>query len=215
MFGWYRRLMPREDRFFDMFNRHTEAIVRGAEALRAMLDGGDAVRQFCPIVLKSEHEADHVVREVSTALRRTFVTPFDRGDIQSLVTLMDDTIDEMKKSAKAIVMFEMTSFGPDFPAIGDTIVACAHLLHKAVPLMGRMTANAQQINALCEEIRAVESRADRIHEAGMTALLHGNTQPFDALRFITTRNVLDLLERVVDRFDDVADEIENIVVEHV
>jgi uncharacterized protein Yka (UPF0111/DUF47 family) len=113
MMQWFRRLMPREERFFEMFARHADAVVRGATELRGMLEGGAAVQRHYPAVLAAEDDADVVTREVVQAVRRTFVTPFDRGDIQTLIGRMDDTIDQMKKAAKAIVLFEMTAFDPE------------------------------------------------------------------------------------------------------
>ena len=214
MFRWFRRLMPREERFFDMYARHADTIVRGAEELRGMLNGGEAVLRHYPHVLTAEDDADAITREVVQAVRRTFVTPFDRGDIQGLISRMDDTIDQMKKCAKAIRLFGMTSFDPDFVRMGDAIVRCAILLREAVPLMVRMSPNASRINELCEQIRRVEGESDDIHEAGVIAL-YKRCMPDQALTFIAEREVLDNLERIIDRFDDAANEIEGIVVEHI
>lgn len=214
MFRWFRLLMPREERFFEMYARHADAIVRGAVELRGMLNGGDNVRRHYPAVLTAEDDADIITREVIQAVRRTFVTPFDRGDIQALIGAMDDTVDHMKKTAKTIILFEMTAFEPDFQRMGDVILRCAELLRQAVPLLVRMSPNAGQINEICEQIRQAESEADDLHEAGVTGLFH-RYQGGEALSFIAAREVLDLLERTVDQFDDAAKQIESIVIEHV
>lgn len=206
--------MPREDAFFDMFARHADTIVIGAEELRLMLNGGAAVRAHYPAVLTAEDNADTITREVMQAVRRSFVTPFDRGNIQALIGRMDDAIDQMKKTAKAIILFDMMEFDADFQKMGDAILRCAHLLREAVPLLERLSPNASRINAICEQIRHVEGEADDIHEAGMIDLLR-NCQPDGVLRFLAAREVLDQLERIVDRFDDAANEIEGIVIEHV
>ncbi len=214
MFGWFRRLLPREERFFAMYARHADTVLRGAEELRRMLDGGEAVRRHYPAVLAAEDEADVITREVVQAVRRTFVTPFDRGDIQALIGRMDDTVDQMKKTAKAIVQFEMEEFGPDLQSMGDSVLRCAGLLKEAVPLLSRIGPNAGRINELCELIRNAEGEADDVHDAGV-AELYRRCRPDGALRFIAGREVFDQLEKVVDRFDDAANEIEGIVVEHV
>ena len=214
MFSWFRRLLPREERFFDMYARHADTVLRGAEELRRMLDGGEAVRRHYPAVLAAEDDADVITREVVQAVRRTFVTPFDRGDIQALIGRMDDTVDQMKKTAKAIVQFEMTEFGPDLQSMGDAVLRCAGLLKEAVPLLSRIGPNAGRINELCELIRAAEGEADDVHDAAVAELFR-RCRPGDALGFIAGREVFDQLEKVVDRFDDAANEIEGIVVEHV
>ena len=214
MFGWFRRLLPREERFFDLYARHADTVMRGAEALRAMLDGGEAVRRHYPAVLSAEDDADTITREVVQAVRRTFVTPFDRGDIQTLIGRMDDTIDQMKKAAKAIVLFEMTEFDPELQRMGLAIERCAGLLREAVPLLAAISPNASRINELCEQIRHIEGEVDDIHDVGVTELFR-RCPPDQALRFIAAREVFDQLEKIVDRFDDAANEIEGIVVEHI
>src|SRR5512140_3796245 len=103
MLKWFHALMPKEHRFFDLFAKHSETIVEGADALRAMLEGGEATGQHFKTVMDREHDADVVTREVLIAVRRSFITPFDRGAIRDLITSMDDAIDQMQKTAKVIM----------------------------------------------------------------------------------------------------------------
>src|SRR5262245_42090463 len=112
MLGWFKAIMPKEERFFALFVQHASIVVAGAEALTRVLRGGDQVEHYCKVISDRETEADAVTREVLTAVRRTFITPFDRTDIQDLVSSMDDAIDQMNKTAKAILLFEMGSFQP-------------------------------------------------------------------------------------------------------
>ena len=110
MLRWFHALMPKEERFFDAVRRACRAVVAGAEALRAMLEGGDAIAHNYQIVMDREHDADNATREVLIAVRRTFITPFDRGNIRDLITAMDNSIDQMQKTAKAVKLFDVTSF---------------------------------------------------------------------------------------------------------
>src|ERR1700756_3465249 len=112
MLGWLRAMRPREERFFDLFARHSQTVVAGAEALRALLEGGDEVPRHFRTIMDREQEADGVTREVLMAVRRTFITPFDRGDIKDLITSMDDTIDQMQKTAKGVMLFDLRAFTP-------------------------------------------------------------------------------------------------------
>ncbi len=84
MLGWFQALMPKEARFFALFEKHAAIVVAGAEALRSLLQGGDAIEAYCQQIFQRETEADDVTREVLVAVRRTFITPFDRTDIQDL-----------------------------------------------------------------------------------------------------------------------------------
>ena len=214
MLGWFRAIMPKEERFFDLFARHSQAVVAGAEALRAMLDGGDAVPRHFRTIMDREQDADNVTREVLIAVRRTFITPFDRGDIQGLTTSMDNTIDQMQKTAKAVMLFNIRSFTPQMKEMGDSIVKCAVLVEEAVPLLRAISKEAGRISVLTEQITQIEGRADDLHDIGLKELFetHGAANP---MAFITGSEVYDHLEKVVDRFDDVANELQSVVIDHV
>ena len=106
MLGWFRRLMPREDRFFDLFAQHSRTVVSGAEALQKLLAGGDNVERQCSEIIDLEQQADAITREVLQAVRKSFITPFDRGDIKDLIQSMDDAIDMMRKTVKTVTLFQ-------------------------------------------------------------------------------------------------------------
>ena len=108
----------------------------------------------------------------------------------------------------------MTEFNVGFQQMADAVVRCAHLMRDVVPLLEQMNPNAARINEICEQIRRVEGDSDEIHEAGMLEL-YRNCPPDQVLRFIAQREVLDQLERIVDRFDDAANAVSEILVEHV
>jgi uncharacterized protein Yka (UPF0111/DUF47 family) len=128
------QIVPSQAQFYPLFERHAAVVVAGAQALRAMLAGGDQLKLRCDEILALEHEADGVAREVLLGLRTSFITPFDRADIQSLITSLDDSIDQMKQTAKAIVLFEATDFEPDMRRMADAIVECAELVQRAVSM---------------------------------------------------------------------------------
>ncbi len=127
--------MPKEERFFTLFEQHAKIVVAGAEALRGLLQGGDGVESYCKQVFQREAEADDVTKEVLLAVRRTFITPFDRTDIQDLISSMDDAIDQMNKTAKTIVLFEVNTFEPPMREMSEAIVQSAKLVLEAVPLL--------------------------------------------------------------------------------
>src|SRR5437016_9743551 len=112
MLRWFRAFLPKEERFFDLFARHAQTVVQGAVALQGMLQGGEETPVFCQRVNQFENDADNITREVLTAVRRTFITPFDRGDIKNLITSMDDAIDQMQQHAKAVLLFDVRSLEP-------------------------------------------------------------------------------------------------------
>ena len=214
MLRWFHALMPKEERFFDLFARHSQAVLAGAVALRAMLEGGAAVQENYKAVMDREQDADDVTREVLIAVRRTFITPFDRGNIRDLITSMDNAIDQMQKTAKGIMLFDVTEFKPQMKEMADLIVKCAQLVKEAVPMLQSLHDQAGQLSALTEQISQLEGRVDELHDIGLKALYQdrGKTEP---IAFFVGNEIYDHLEKVVDRFDDVANVMHGIVIEHV
>ena len=214
LLSWFRAVLPREERFFDLFNRHAQTLVAGAAALQGMLRGGSDIQKYCQLVTKHESEADNITREVLTAVRRTFITPFDRVDIKNLITSMDDAIDQMEQTAKAVMLFEVQEFEPPMREIGEVIVECANLLVRVLPLLQSIGPNVATITAITEELTKLEGRVDDLHDIGLKELFlkyrEGNT-----MNFIVGVEIYDHLEKVADRFDDVANEINSIMIEQV
>ncbi|HEY7385770.1 MAG TPA: DUF47 domain-containing protein [Beijerinckiaceae bacterium] len=214
MLGWFRAIMPKETQFFDLFERHAQTLVAGAEALRALLEGGDNVQRYCEIIIERENDADAITREVLMAVRRTFITPFDRGDIQSLITSMDDAIDQMHKTVKVITLFEVRSFDPPMREMGDIIMQAAKLTAEGLPLLRAIGKHSAELSGLAEEITRVEERSDQLYDQGRKQLFQANRHG-DVMAFLVGTEIYEHLEKVVDRFEDVANEISAIVVEHV
>ena len=212
MLGWFRALMPKEERFFDLFTRHAQITLAGAQALSALLKGGDDVLGYCREITWHENEADEITREVMTALRKTFITPLDRGDIKDLITSMDDAIDQMNQTAKVISLFELRNFEQPMPQMGEVIVQAAKLMVEAVPLLSSLGRHSARLNSLTEEMIRLEEHADDLHDQGRKQLFLNKK---DAIAFVVGTEVYDHLEMVVDRFEDVANEISAIVIENV
>lgn len=213
MLGWFRKLLPREDKFFDLFERHSRAVVGAAEALQRLLAGQDVEKNGDEIV-RLEKEADLITAEVMLAVRRSFITPFDRSDIQDLIQSMDDAIDMMHKTVKTVRRFEQTEFDPLMQEMGVAIVEAARLVAEAVPLLNKVGQNVHRLTAIAEEVVRVEERSDDLHERGLRDLYHRHAKG-DALAYFVGSELYNQLEKVVDRFEDVASEISGIVIENV
>ena len=212
--SFFQALMPREEKFFAFFNDNARTLVEGAIALRDLLEGGPGVADACRRIIAHENRADLIARDVLQGVRRSFITPFDRGDIKDLIGQLDDSIDQMQKTAKAITLFEVTSFELQMRQMADIILRCAELTEEAVGLLGDMRDNQARINTIAEEITRLEEQADELNDQGIKALYlrHKNG---DAMAFIVGNEIYDHLEKVVDRFEDVANRISGIVIEQV
>ena len=209
---WFHALLPREQSFFDHFTAHARLLVLGAEALRELLNGGPGMKAACAAIIRHEEAADEITRTVFLAVRRTFITPFDRSDIRDLTTSLDDAIDQMQKTAKSISLFEVTEFQPEMREMGDLAIQAAYLTVEATELLRDMARNAARLNAIAEAVTRIENRSDEVYDAGMKRLF-GKSQdrPMD---FIVGADILDHLEKVIDRFEDVANSMSDILIEH-
>ena len=209
---WFQALLPREDRFFDYFVQHAQVLLKGAEALRELLMGGDNVPEACAAIMRHEEAADEITRTVMLAVRRTFITPFDRSDIRDLTTSLDDAIDQMQKTAKSITLFGVSEFAPEMRELGDLAIQAAYLTLEATELLHDLGKNASRLNAIAEAVTRIENRSDEVYDQGMKALFRrSQDRPMD---FIVGADIFDHLEKVIDRFEDVANGISGILLEH-
>ena len=213
MLSLFRALMPKEERFFPLFEEQARVLMAGAEAMRALLNGGEDVPRYCQEIAVHETAADEVTSHVMLAVRRSFITPFDRGDIKDLIQSMDDAIDQMHQTGKTIMLYEVREFDPLMREMGDIIIKAAAITVKVVPLLRAIGPQASRLSLMTEEMRHLESRSDELHEEGLRQLYrkYGASDP---MAYIIGSEVYGRLEKVVDSFEDVADEISGIVIEH-
>ena len=213
MFGWFQRLLPQSGDFFALFERHSAACVAAAEALSQLINGEGERDALIVAIRDREHEADDVIREVLGEVRQTFLTPFDRGAIASLIGAMDDTVDEMQATASAIELYEVETIPQEMKDMVAIIVDAARVTAEAIPLLRDLGRNAGRLHELTERLVRMESHADAIHAAGLKKALreHGAA---NTLQFVVDREVYKHLERITDAFEDVADQIDGIVIEH-
>lgn len=207
-----RAIMPKEDRFFDMFQRHAEIIVQGADAMEKMLAGTVGIADSCRDIAHHEHAADDVTRDVLVAVRRSFITPFDRSAITALTSAMDTALDEMWQTAKAVTLYEVERFEPQMLEMSRQAQEAARLVLEAIPLLRNVGRNGQRLHQITEQIVHLEGKADELHADGLKALYEAHKD--EPMAFIVGREVYSHIERVLDRLEDVADEIQGIVIDH-
>jgi uncharacterized protein len=213
MLKWFRAIMPQEAAFFDMFERHSATLVGGAEVMSRMFAKEEGIQEACRQISDFEHQADEVTREVLHAVRRTFITPFDRSAITDLISSIDDAIDEMQKTAKAITQFEVAHFEPQMRDMAGLAEQGAILVREAMPLLRKIGSNHLKLDKITEQIVHLEEEADHLHDSGLKALFLRHRES-NAMGYIVGREIYSHLEKVLDRLEDVANEISGIVIDH-
>jgi predicted phosphate transport protein (TIGR00153 family) len=213
MLRWFHALMPKQGRFFEQFEDHAATLVVGADALAKLLKGGPDMAEHIKEISDREHEADDIIRDVLQDVRRIFVTPFDRSAITGLIGVMDDAIDQMNQTAKAIALYDVKNFAQQMQDMTALIVECARITSEAMPLLRSLNLNATRLHDLTERLVKLEGHADILHEAGLKALF-SQAQAGNPMDFIVGKEIYGHLEKVTDRFEDVANEVSGLVIDH-
>ena len=215
MFAWFQRLLPKTGNFFELFEAHAEAVVAGADALGRLFREGGARDEHIREINEREHDADNIIRETLQTVRRTFLTPFDRGAITSLIGAMDDAIDEMHSAANAVDVYDFAEFEPEMADMVGIVIDSARVMAEAIPLLRDLASNGTRLHELTERLVRMEAHADEIHRAGLrSAYQRHSAESGGSLQFMVKREIYKHLERIVDSFEDIANEIDGLVIDH-
>ncbi len=207
------RLMPREGRFFHLFDNHAKLIVDGALALADVLrhyENGKDRDAGIKHIEDAEHAADRITHETVQLLHTTFVTPFDRDDIHRLISRMDDVLDLIQDTAESLVLYDIQKVTPEATQLAELVLRCSERVQSAVGLMASM-ADAPAILKICQEIDKLESEADKVMRGAISELFRHES---DVRQLIKLKAVYESLESATDKCQDVANVIESVVLEN-
>ena len=206
----FARLMPREGRFFELFNEHAEQLVQAARELAALITSGDDVERRAYNIESIEKRGDKIAVTAIELLHRTFITPLDRDDIHQLISKMDDILDVIEDTSQSIYAYDVSSITPEARRLAELCVGCVDKVKVAVSMLSNMS-NAKTILVVCQDIDRFESEADRVMRSAMAKLFRDEP---DAKQVMKMRSVYEMLETVTDRCEDVANVIQGIVLEN-
>jgi len=208
MFG---RLLPREGRFFDLFNAHSAQIVRAAHELAALMQNYEEREQHARVIDDAEHAADRITAETIRLLHKTFITPLDRDHIHQLVNAMDDICDLIQDTTETLTLYDIRAITPETQRLSDIAVKCCERVKDVVELLGKQDGNFEALLKTCEEIDRLESDADRVMRSAMSKLFR---EEQEVREIIKMKEIYELLEAVTDRCLDVANLAEGISLEN-
>jgi uncharacterized protein len=206
------RLMPREGRFFSLFDNHAKLIVDGARALVNVLRDYDVATDRAAgikLIEDVEHAADRITHETVQLLHTTFITPFDRDDIHRLISRMDDVLDLIQDTAEALSLYDIQQITREACDLADLLQQCCVRMQGAARLLSSSAAHATAVR-LCNEIDGLESQADRVLRAAISKLFREES---DVRQLLKLEAVYQLLESATDRCEDVANVIEGVLLE--
>jgi predicted phosphate transport protein (TIGR00153 family) len=207
------RLMPREGRFFSLFDNHAKLVVDGAQALVEVLchyDNQEARAAGLKVIEDAEHAADRITHETVQLLHTTFVTPFDRDDIHRLISRMDDVLDLIQDTGESLALYDIQKVTAEATQLAALLLRCAERVQAAVKLMASM-ADAPSMLQICQEIDKLESDADKVMRGAISRLFREET---DVRQVVKLKAVYESLETATDKCQDVANVIESVVLEN-
>jgi len=211
MFG---RLMPKEGKYFDLFNAHAELVVQGGKALTRLIDAlvesPEKAVALADEIDMLERQADQITHDTLAQLHTSFITPFDRDEIHQLINGMDDVLDIIQDVAESIGLYDIQCVPAEARALAEVTDKCCERIKSVVALLHSME-NAPAILKLCHEIAHLESDADRLFREAMSKVFR--EEP-DVRQVIKLKQIYELLESVTDRCKDVSGTIEAIVLEN-
>jgi predicted phosphate transport protein (TIGR00153 family) len=203
-------LMPREHKFFDLFEQATKNIYDAAKVLKEMLESWQFIDSRVAEITEMEHQGDTITHQIISLLHRTFITPFDREDIALLAHTMDDIIDFIHASADAMFIYKIASPTQRAKELADVVLQGASEMEKAVAGL-RKRSDFKNMLERCVELNRLENVADRIYRAAIGELFDNS---MDMAEVIKWREIYEHLESATDRCEDVANVLEGVALKH-
>jgi predicted phosphate transport protein (TIGR00153 family) len=203
------RLIPRETKFFDMFEEMAGNVVDAARILAELLNNYDYERMPDEVerIKEIEHHGDDMTHRMLVKLNQTFITPFDREDIHLLVSSLDDLLDFIFAASDRLLNYKITQPSPSAKVLASIILQQAEELKKAMALLGKN----QHLLPHCVEINRLENEADQVSREAIGRLFDHSPDP---ITLIKLKELLEILEEASDKAEDVANVLETVVVKN-
>jgi uncharacterized protein len=201
------RLIPREERFYDMFVEDAANVLGAARLLEAMLRTYDVIERRAGEIRDAEHRGDEISHDIGHRLESTFVTPFDREDIHGLISALDDVLDYVEEAADTFVLYRIEA--PTATAVkqASIVVQQCELLHEALQHLRRY----RGLDKYWIEVHRLENEGDRVVRDAIARLFTDETDPIAIIKW---KKIYNLLEATIDKCEDVANIIERITIKH-
>ena len=199
------RLRPTDNAFYDLFTVSAQHIVTGAQLLTEMISDGVDYEDVAKRMREAEHICDENTHEIVRRVNSSFVTPFDRQDIYSLASALDDVMDELDEVVDLILLYEVTEFPSEVLELVDIIQRCADITADAMPLLRTMDG----LDEYWIEINRLENAGDKSYRRTLARLFSGD---YKALQVLKLKDIVTALEGAIDAFEKVANIVEQITV---
>ncbi|MDH4227859.1 MAG: DUF47 family protein [Deltaproteobacteria bacterium] len=202
------RLIPKNENFFICFSDAAENILKGSKLLQEMIASGTASEEGRIKVKNIEHVGDKITHDTVLMLNKTFITPIDREDIYALICALDDVMDFLDSVADKYALYKLGSPTPQVLKLADIIVRAADEAVRGVAHLKKLDAS---VNRSCIELNSLENEADRVSRDAIAELFETEKDPIQLIKW---KEIYETFENAADRFEDVANILEGIVLKH-
>jgi uncharacterized protein len=202
------RLLPREEKYFDLFNRVAQQLNMCAQLQQKLFDDFDNRVEYANQIKQIEHVCDELTHDIVKRLNQTFITPIDREDIHALATGLDDVVDAIEYTARRVVLYHLEEPTEHARKMSDVLVRLALKLEDAVNALEN---DGQRVLQDCAAIHTLEEEGDSYHHDAVDKLF---TQERDPITILKTKEIYEKMERSIDKCEDVANVLEAIVLKN-
>jgi hypothetical protein len=202
------RLLPKEDKYFDLFNRMASNITGSALLLKKLFDNFEQRQELADQIKQLEHTCDEITHDIVRRLNQTFITPIDREDIHALISTLDDVEDDIDYIARRVILYRVEQPTADARKMVDVLVRMAQTLESAV---NALEGNSERVLQECVRIHTLENEGDLAHHEAVDRLFSHETDP---IQIIKLKELYEKMERSIDRCEDAANVLEAIVLKN-
>ena len=202
-------LIPHEKYFFDMIEQQSKNVLEGVDALVNMLEHYNEIDKKRDRIKQIENEGDKMVHDIFSELNKTFITPIDREDITKLTSSLDDILDNLEAVSERLIIYEIKKPPEYMIEFAQILQKTTRNVNEAINLL-RNFKDAKQIRGYCREVNTLENEGDILLRKATAELFTKK----DPIEIIKTKELYDDLEAAIDRCEDVADVIGDILVKY-
>ena len=200
--------LPREEKFFDLFEESAQNLVRAACLFAELLQNWEDVEEKIRQLTELEHHGDNITHRIIAQLHGTFVTPIDREDIAQLAQRMDDVMDFIEAAAVRIVLYGIEKPTERAKEVADVLVRVTIEVSEAIPRL-RHRRELSHMREHCIEINRLENEADAVRRSALAELFH---EQVDVTNVIKWMEIYENMENAVDSCEDIADILEGVMI---
>lgn len=204
------KIIPKEEKFFDLFEQQADYAVQGAKLLVELMNDPQDMGQKALLISQVEHESDEVAHEVAEKLNKTFITPMEREDIHALASALDDIIDFIDATVERMVLYKVGKPTEDAVHLANIILRASEEMHGATKDLANFR-NPAPIKKRWIEIHRLENEGDTASRAAIARLFENEQNPIEIIKW---KEIYEHLEEAIDKCEDAANIVESVVLKN-